>query len=59
MLWIVFGVLLVLGVTAIVAAFLAGRPKGTGSELDPPPEGPEGPEGPEASQGAQVRQGAR
>jgi fused signal recognition particle receptor len=37
MLWIVFGVLVLLGITAIVAAFVASRPKGTESDLDPPP----------------------
>ena len=35
--WILFGVLVVLGVAAITLAFVSARPKGKGSELDPPP----------------------
>ncbi|MEA2702065.1 MAG: fused signal recognition particle receptor [Actinomycetota bacterium] len=52
MLWIVFGVLVVLGLTAIAAAFLAGRPRGKGSELDPPPKAPRAPKPPRTPKSA-------
>ncbi len=35
--WILFGVLVVLSLAAITLAFVSARPKGKGTELDPPP----------------------